>query len=47
MRSVVREVGKRFPTAIVSGRSRDKVNGSIDRSYIYIYIYTSIQLMQP
>ncbi|KAM4075472.1 hypothetical protein ACB094_10G172300 [Castanea mollissima] len=28
MRSAVREIGEHFPTAIISGRSRNKVNNS-------------------
>ncbi|KAE7999371.1 hypothetical protein FH972_003810 [Carpinus fangiana] len=35
MRSVVREVGRRFPTAIVSGRSRDKVFEFVKLNNLY------------
>ncbi|XP_012851941.1 PREDICTED: probable trehalose-phosphate phosphatase 2 [Erythranthe guttata] len=41
MRSAVREVARLFPTAIISGRSRDKL---ITFIYIIIYIYIYIQV---
>ena len=37
MRAAVREVAKYFPTAIISGRSRDKVMTIFNNIYIYIY----------
>lgn len=41
MRFAVSEVGKRYPTAIVSGRSRDKVNCS---SYTIIATIYDLEL---
>lgn len=47
MREAVRDVAKYFPTAIVSGRSRDKVHfikflNKIKKIYTLIYIYIYI-----
>uniref|UniRef100_A0A6N2KAM7 Trehalose 6-phosphate phosphatase n=1 Tax=Salix viminalis TaxID=40686 RepID=A0A6N2KAM7_SALVM len=47
MRASVREVAKYFPTAIISGRSRDKVKGFVQLSNIYYAGSHGMDIMAP
>ena len=45
MRSAVREIGEHFPTAIISGRSRDKVNNAHTTNKIMSWSYMNFFLL--
>ncbi|KAL9374783.1 hypothetical protein Peur_031662 [Populus x canadensis] len=47
MRAAVREVAKYFPTAIISGRSRDKVKGFVQLNNIYYAGSHGMDIMAP
>ncbi|KAL8550758.1 hypothetical protein ACS0TY_000009 [Phlomoides rotata] len=47
MRSAVREVARRFPTAIISGRSRDKVYGFVKLDEVYYAGSHGMDIMGP
>ncbi|KAL3837742.1 hypothetical protein ACJIZ3_022333 [Penstemon smallii] len=47
MRSAVREVAKHFPTAIISGRSRDKVYGFVKLDEVYYAGSHGMDIMGP
>lgn len=47
MRSAVREVGKYFPTAIISGRSRDKVKDFVKLGNVYYAGSHGMDIMAP
>ncbi|KAJ4843431.1 hypothetical protein Tsubulata_021599 [Turnera subulata] len=47
MRSALREVAKCFPTAIISGRSRDKVKGFVQLNNVYYAGSHGMDIMAP
>ncbi|KAK9914429.1 hypothetical protein M0R45_038210 [Rubus argutus] len=47
MRAAVREVAKYFPTAVISGRSRDKVKGFVQLSNVYYAGSHGMDIMVP
>ncbi|KAF9667390.1 hypothetical protein SADUNF_Sadunf15G0018100 [Salix dunnii] len=47
MRAAVKEVAKYFPTAIISGRSRDKVKGFVQLNNIYYAGSHGMDIMAP
>ncbi|KAG5229622.1 trehalose-phosphate phosphatase [Salix suchowensis] len=47
MRAAVKEVAEYFPTAIISGRSRDKVKGFVQLNNIYYAGSHGMDIMAP
>jgi hypothetical protein len=41
MRDAVRSMAQHFPTAIVSGRSRDKVHSTAHQILVLLYIFVA------